>query len=93
MAPAAGIEFKGTPTAVLTLTDGDVITLQGAVSGDKHWLEVEPGKDAALAARTKGRAFEVAGYRYDAIFRPLEQLLQPKAEKPKPAVKPSAAKR
>ena len=54
--------IQGTPTAVLTLTDGDVITLQGAVGGDKHWLEVEPGKDAALAARTQGRAFEVAGY-------------------------------
>ena len=25
-----------------------------------------------------GRAFELAGYRYDAIFRPLEQLLAPK---------------
>jgi hypothetical protein len=93
VAAAGGIAFKATPTAVLTLAGGDVITLRGAVDGDKHWLEVEPGKDAALAARAKGRAFEIAGYRYDAIFRPLEQLLQPKAEKSKPAARPSAPKR
>ena len=43
--------------------------------GDKHWIKVQADKDAALAAKAKDRAFEVAGYRYDAIFRPLEQLL------------------
>ena len=32
--------------------------------------------------KTQGRAFEVAGYRYDAIFRPLEQLLVPKESRP-----------
>ncbi|MGA9026340.1 MAG: DUF4340 domain-containing protein [Steroidobacteraceae bacterium] len=83
VAPAAGIGF-GPTTATLTLTDGDVITLRGAVSGDKHWLEVKTTKNAALDAKTQGRAFEIAAYRYDAIFRPLEQLLQPKPDKSKP---------
>lgn len=82
VAPAAGIVFTGAPAAVLTLTNGDVLTLKGAVSGDKHWLAVEPGRDAVLARKAKGRAFEVEGYRYDAIFRPLAQLLQPKPLKP-----------
>jgi hypothetical protein len=37
-----------------------------------------------LTARAQGRAFEVPSYRYDAIFKPLEQFLVPK---PPPAVK------
>jgi hypothetical protein len=48
---------------------------------DKHWIKVTANKDAALAAKAKDRAFEVASYRYDAIFRPLEQLLVPKESK------------
>ncbi len=37
-------------------------------------------------AKAQDRAFEVASYRYDAIFRPLDQLLVPKetARRPKP---------
>ena len=54
-------------------------------------------KDAALDTKAKGRAFAIPRYRYDAIFRPLEQLLLPKpAPAPKsapfaaPAPKPKA---
>jgi hypothetical protein len=72
----------------VTLSNGSVITLNGATSGDKHWVTVQSSKDAALNARTAGRAFEIASYRYDGIFRPLEQLLVPKA--PPPAPKPPA---
>ena len=33
-------------------------------------------------AKAQDRAFEVASYRYDAMFRPLEQLLVPKESPP-----------
>ena len=72
------IDFSKATVATVTLFDGSVITVTGATSGDKHWVHLQAGKDAALNAKAAGRAFEIAGYRYDAIFRPLEQLLVPK---------------
>jgi hypothetical protein len=72
------IDFSKATVATVTLSDGGVITVTGATSGDKHWVHVQASKDAALNAKATGRAFEIAGYRYDAIFRPLEQLLVPK---------------
>jgi uncharacterized protein DUF4340 len=85
---AAGDLDFGKPTqAIYTLADGNVLTLTGVAAGDKHWIEVQATKDSALSAKTQGRAFEVASYRYDAIFRPLEQLLVPK-EPPKDSKEP-----
>ena len=78
VAPAAEIDFTHSAQAVVTLTDGGVMTLTGTVAGDKHWLKVQFPADAALDAKAHGRAFEIASYRYDAIFKPLEQLLVPK---------------
>ena len=52
---------------------------------------MQASKDAALNAKAAGRAFEIASYRFDAIFRPLEQLLVPVA--PRAANKPSPTKR
>lgn len=75
VALASGMDFSHATRAVITLSDGEVVTLEGLPAGDKHWIKVTAGKDAALAAKTRDRAFELAGYRYDAIFRPLEQLL------------------
>jgi hypothetical protein len=75
-APATAAADKG--------NDVRVIKLLGSVIGDKHWIVIESGADAALAPRLAGRAFEIPSYRYDAIFRPLEQLLVPK---PTPAAK------
>jgi hypothetical protein len=72
------IDFSKATVAAVTLADGSVITVTGATSGDKHWVHLQASKDAALNAKAAGRAFEIAGYRYDAIFRPLEQLLVPK---------------
>jgi hypothetical protein len=80
--PAGGVDFGKATVATVTLSDGNVITLTGAVVGDKHWVQVQASKDAALNARAAGRAFDVAGYRFDGIFRPLEQLLVPKAPPP-----------
>jgi Domain of unknown function (DUF4340) len=82
------IDFSKATVATVTLSDGSVITVTGATSGDKHWIHLQASKDAALNAKAAGRAFEIAGYRYDAIFRPLEQLLVPKES---PAAKKGSA--
>ena len=96
VAAAASIDFSKPVTATLTFKDGSVITLTGAVAGEKHWIQISAPKNDALSARAAGRAFEVAGYRYDGFFRPLDQLLVPKPQptpavpKPQPARHPSA---
>jgi Domain of unknown function (DUF4340) len=90
VAAASDIDFSKPTQAILTLSDGNVLTLTGTPAGDKRWIEVQATKDAALTAKTQNRAFEVATYRYDAIFRPLEQLLVPKETKPPAGIKPAA---
>jgi hypothetical protein len=82
VAPAQDLDFNKANTAILTLSDGNIITITGASIGEKHWIEIKSSQDAALTAKAAGRAFEVAGFRYDAIFRPVEQLLVPKAARP-----------
>jgi Domain of unknown function (DUF4340) len=91
--PAGDIDFSKPSTVTVTLADGSVITFSGAVIGDKRWIKVAAPKDAALSAKANGRAFEMASYRYDGIFRPLESLLVPKPPPPPPssAKKPAAA--
>jgi hypothetical protein len=98
VAAAGDIDFSKPSKTVVTLADGGVITLTGAVIGDKRWIQVAAPKDASLSAKTNGRAFEIATYRYDGIFKPLEQLLVPKpavpdTKKPVPsnAKKPASA--
>lgn len=83
------IDFGKPAELTLTIAGGKVITLVGATVNDKHWIEIRSGADSALAARAEGRAFEIPSYRYDALFRPLEQLLVPK---PAPAPKGSTTK-
>jgi hypothetical protein len=83
--PASGIDFSKATVATVTLTGGNVITVNGTTAGDKHWVSVQASKDAALNTLAAGRAFELAGYRFDAIFRPLDQLLVPKESPNKPA--------
>lgn len=95
---SSDIDFTSATQAIVTLTDGNVITLTGAVVGEKHWLEIKSSKDAALTAKASGRALEIASYRYDGIFKTLDQLLTPKetpavktAVPPLPSHKASAA--
>ena len=88
VAAAAGIDFGKSSQAIFTLADGNVITVTGAAADDKRWIGVQSTKDTALNAKAQNRAFEVAGYRFDAIFRPLEQLLVPKETKPAAAPAP-----
>jgi Domain of unknown function (DUF4340) len=87
VSPASDVDFSKPSILVVTLTDGSVMTLTGTAAGDKRWIQVAAPKDAALTAKANGRAFEVASYRYDQVFRPLEQLLVPKPAPPsaKPA--------
>ncbi len=77
VASADSIDFGQPFVVTVTRGDGDVITLTGVVVDTKHWIEVTSSKDAALTDKARGRAFEVASYRYDAIFKPLDQLLRP----------------
>ena len=77
VAPAGEIDFTRPSQVIVTLSDGNIVTLTGTVVGDAHWIEIQSSKDAALTAKVRGRAFEIASYRYDAIFKPLEQLLVP----------------
>jgi Domain of unknown function (DUF4340) len=91
VSPAAGIDFSKASVATVTLAGGNVIAFTGTTIGDKHWVSLQASKDAALNTLAAGRAFELAGYRFDAIFRPLEQLLVPK-EPPPGAHKADAVK-
>jgi Domain of unknown function (DUF4340) len=86
---ASDVDFSKPTTALLTLKDGSVITLTGVVLGDKHWIQYAGVKDAAFAAKSSARAYQLPSYRYDSIFRPLEQLLTPKDA---PPAKAGAAK-
>ena len=88
VAPVGDVDFSKATVATVTLSDGNVITLTGAVVGDKHWIQLKASKDAALDAKTAGRAYDMAGYRFDAVFRPLDQLLVPKET---PAAKKGSA--
>jgi hypothetical protein len=94
VAPVGDIDFSKPSTVTLALSDGSVITLTGAAVGDKRWIQVAAPKSALLSAKANGRAFEIASYRYDQIFKPLEQLLVPKpvptAKPAPPGAKPSA---
>jgi hypothetical protein len=88
VASVAEIDFSKPSSVTLTLSDGSVITLTGAVVGEKRWIQVAAPQDATLSTKASGRAFEIASYRYEQIFRPLEQLLVPK---PAPVAKPAAS--
>jgi hypothetical protein len=81
------IDFASPTRVVVTLTDGKVLTLTGTAVADKHWIQVTSNKDADLTAKTQGRAFEIASYRYDEIFKPLEQFLEALPQKTPVAAK------
>jgi hypothetical protein len=80
--PVGDVDFSKATVATVTLSDGNVITITGATIGAKHWVQFKSSKDAALNAQAAGRAFDITGYRFDAIFRPLDQLLVPTGPPP-----------
>ena len=59
------------------------------VAAAKSAAEIRAESDA-LAKRTGGWVYAIPGYKYDTIFRPLDQLLQP-LNPPKPAKPPKPA--
>ena len=91
VAKAGEIDFTKPTQVIFTLSDGNVLTLTGTAVGDKRWIEIQATKDATLTAKAQNRAFELASYKYDAIFRPLDELLVPK-ESQQPESKPAAPK-
>ena len=76
--PAGTVDDAKAATAAITTSDGAVLTLLGVVAQDKHWVTITATGNDALTAKAAGRAFELAGNRYEAIFRPLDELLVPK---------------
>jgi hypothetical protein len=87
--PAGNFDFAKATVVTVSLFDGNVLTITGTAVNDKHWIALQASKDPALTAKAAGRAFELSSYRYDAIFRPLEQVLVPKP--PPAAAKPAGA--
>jgi hypothetical protein len=97
-------DAKPTASATFHTFDGLEVKVDGFLEGDRHFLALTASSTAketeaeaqTLAARLKGWQFEVPPYKYDALFRPLEDLLkkpEPKPEKKadaKPAKKPTA---
>lgn len=90
VAAAGDLDFSKPSIVTVTMSDGNIVTFTGATIGDKHWIQVTATKDAALTAKTAGRAFEIPAYRFEAIFKPLEQLLVPKPTPVKKTATPEA---
>jgi Domain of unknown function (DUF4340) len=90
VAAAGDLDFSKPSSVTVTMSDGNIVTFTGATIGDKRWIQVTATKDAALTAKTAGRAFEIPAYRFEAIFKPLEQLLVPKPTPEKKTATPEA---
>lgn len=68
--------------------DGLTLVIAGRKDGDRRFIALTPSstaKESALEAgklvALEGWEFEIPGYKYDSIFRPLEELLAPQTEK------------
>jgi len=81
--------------AVFRTFDGAEITIQGVKDGERHFISLAPVSSAketaaevsTLDARAKGWQFEIPAYKYDGLFKPLEDLLK------KPEAKAAATKK
>lgn len=86
--------------AVFRTFDGLELELAGRKDGTRSLITLaarSTAKDAeaeaqALNTRLTGWEFEIPDYKYGAIFRTLDDLLQPKPEKPQKPVTPGAKK-
>jgi hypothetical protein len=74
-------------TATVQTFDGLVLTLRGREDGARRYVAIEAaaaGAEAPVVAEAKrlealgrGREFELANYKYDALFRPIAEMLKP----------------
>jgi hypothetical protein len=80
----------GVARARFQTSDGLEVAINGIQDGERRYLTIIASGTAPavqqrvrdLNARLSGWEFEVPGYRYDTLFRPLEQLLKPLAAAP-----------
>jgi hypothetical protein len=99
-------DAKPEATATFHTFDGLELQLAGQKDGERRYVSITPRSTAketeteakTLADRVNGWQYEIASYKYDALFKPLEDLMkkpEPKAEKKgskkKAAEKPAAA--
>jgi len=91
-APAAGAPPVAVSHAIFRTFDGLEIDVAGRKDGTKTFISLAPRSSAketeaeahTLEARVKGWEFEIPSYKYDGMFRPLEDLLK---KLPEPAAK------
>ena len=103
-APATAPDPKALSHATFHTFDGLALDVTGrkdgsrtlisvaASSADKSTQSQAQAQAQALLARTQGWEFEIPAYKYDAIFRPLEDLLQKPPEPAKKAAKADTRK-
>jgi hypothetical protein len=97
---AAGPSDAKAARAVFRTFDGLELEVAGRKDGSRSFITLAArsnAKDAeaeahALNTRLAGWEFEIPEYKYGAIFRTLDDLLQPKPEKPAKPAKPAAKK-
>lgn len=78
---------RSRPRAIVRTFDGLELEITGREEDSQHYLTLsakatqdEAREEAErLSARFAGREYEIPGYKYDALFRPLDQLLVPKS--------------
>jgi hypothetical protein len=76
-------------TATFRTFDGLEVVLTGQKDGDRRYVSLAPRSTAqetateaqTLEARVKGWQYEIPGYKYDQLFKPLEDLLKPREDK------------
>ncbi|HEY1899990.1 MAG TPA: DUF4340 domain-containing protein [Steroidobacteraceae bacterium] len=94
VAHASFVTRNGLTLAISGIEDADqryitVVVAAPASSAQSAAPSTAQTQARDLNARLAGWEFEIPSYRYDTLFRPLEQLLKPKAVAPK-AVAPKA---
>jgi hypothetical protein len=99
-APADAAKPSG-PSATFRTFDGLELQVNGQKDGEHHYISITPrstAKETATEAQTlqghlKGWDYEIPGYKYDVLFKPLEEVLlkpEPKEDKKSSAKKPAA---
>lgn len=88
-ASAAGGAASGSPKAIYRTFDGLELQITGRADGERRYISLAAQSTAKeteaeaqkLAARFKDWEFEVPNYKYDGLFKPLEELLKPRETK------------